>query len=203
MTTTWNPSDQTGGTLSNSNLTYAQGAGGGTTVQVRSTTANVSGKYYIEVTVGAVGGVSYWGPSLADAGVALASSQLITWGANGDVYYKLGIGGQTSKGTIATYTTGDVLCLAFDLAGNFYGRKNGGNWNNSGTCNPTTGAGALTFTPTSSMRLMQGINVNGGATANFTLNAGATSFAYAIPSGFSSWGAPAAVSATNGLWFHH
>ena len=65
-------------------------------------------------------------------------------------------------------------------------RRNNGTWNNGGSADPATGVGGIDVSS-----LFTGVaaypSVFLGATSlNFTLNVGATAFAYAIPSGFTA-----------------
>lgn len=63
-------------------------------------------------------------------------------------------------------------------------RQNNGNWNNSGTANPTTNTGGYPLTGLQSAMIPFGIADNNGITFNF----GASSFAHTVPSGFvSGW----------------
>ena len=90
----------------------------------------------------------------------------------------------------------DVLCVAVDLTASLiWFRKNGGNWNNSGTANPATGTGGYAYLA----------NWPGGTIANRglspyaflfttndqqTLNFGDSTFAQTPPSGFGNWTVP-------------
>lgn len=197
--THWNPLDQTsgqGGSLSNFNLTYTQGAAQGVTTFVRSLDLQVGGKYYIEIFINAIGGMTFSGFSLADASVALGSSQKLAISVNGSIFNNTG-----GPSTIQNITTGQTWGLAIDLAGNCWARTNLGNWNNSGTANPATGVGAITFAPLAKTKLMCDINNNSfGSIAQLTLNAGSSAFTNTPPSGFIA-GWPSQASA-DGMLFN-
>jgi hypothetical protein len=85
----------------------------------------------------------------------------------------------------------DIVCVAVDRSNNnIWFRKNGGNWNNSGTANPATNTGGFSLTAVAAI----GVPVFAVATSsNFTAptitaNFGASAFSFAIPSGFQAWG---------------
>lgn len=181
--------------MSNANLTYTQGAGQGVTTFVRSADAYAAGKYYIEIFINAVGGMTFSGFSTADASLALGSSQKLAVCVNGSIF-----GNSGGPSTIQSITTGQTWGLAIDLAGNFWARTNTGNWNNSGTANPATGVGPITFVPVALTKLMCNLNVNSGAQAQLTLNAGSNAFTNTPPAGFTP-GWPS-LGAGNGMFFN-
>jgi hypothetical protein len=86
-------------------------------------------------------------------------------------------------GTIATFTTGDVLSIAIDFPNRlFWGKVNSGDWNNSGTANPATGTGGIGMTGFSdgTIYAAAALNNNGDiGAANFS--------ATGMPSGFAQW----------------
>jgi len=82
---------------------------------------------------------------------------------------------------------GNVICVAIDLtAQTIWMRVNGGNWNLSGTADPATGVGGVSFAGINAGPYFPAISSsdNGSiATANF----GATAYAQTAPSGFGNW----------------
>jgi hypothetical protein len=67
-------------------------------------------------------------------------------------------------------------------------RKNGGNWNGSGTANPATGVGGNSFSYLTGGPFFIAANLNvGAASYALTLNAGGTAYAFAAPAGFGNW----------------
>jgi hypothetical protein len=91
--------------------------------------------------------------------------------------------------TLGVFAVNDVLGVAVDFDAHLvWFRRNNGNWNNSGTANPATGVGGLTF---SSASYPAGPAVNFAGTPalgdSYTINLGATSYANAAPSGFGNW----------------
>jgi hypothetical protein len=89
---------------------------------------------------------------------------------------------------VGALTAGDVVCLAIDHPNQrLWFRKNGGNWNNSGTANPATNIGGFNisavFTATNTFALVTFASTGLNHTANF----GAATFAQTMPSGFSAW----------------
>jgi len=192
---TWSsaPADKdTGIVLSNGNLTVGStvGSAGG----VRATRGGASGgKYYYEVSfLGTTSG------SNTGCGIITASNSITSWAAagtgglinlnfsSGQIYYAGSPTGVTLGSLFASHT----ICNAIDLVNNrFWARIDAGNWNGSGTANPATNTGGIDISsifagvaayPAASMQAA----VNPCSTANF----GATSFAFTMPSGFSSFG---------------
>jgi hypothetical protein len=168
---TWNPLDKNNGSgvLSNGNLDATDTNSSGTSTGVRSTLGGASGKWYFEATLtsgsNAMVGVSNLNAPLASAG----------WGSlNAWTYYqttgnKYGNGSDGAYG--ATYTTNDVIGVAFDSdAGTITFYKNGAS---QGTA--FTGLTGKTLAPYFG---------TASGTSGFTLNAGQRPFAYTAPSGF-------------------
>ena len=164
---TLNPLANGGNTLSNGNL-QAVGAVDKTTL---ATIGMSSGKWYCEVTVDNVGGSCLVG--IAKGGVVLS-----TWIGSSPEGWAYGMNGlkyTNNNGGISygnTYTTGDVIGIAFDAdAGSLYFYKNG-TVQNSGTAaftGLTSGPYFFAF---------------GSNAPSFTWNFGQRPFAYTAPSGF-------------------
>lgn len=199
--TTWNPSDLSGVTLSNGNLTV--NASGGGYSGVRSiyqipASAKVYFEYRCDARITSLG--SYIGAAVA--GTILAKDQssqpntffvqtqgLILWGNGGSTGYTLG-----------NINVGDVLCIAIDLsAANGYGyaRLNaGGTWNYGNTPGPGAGAGVyIGYQLPNLCACFEGYAASGD---QYTANFGASPFVGAVPPGFqpglgTGLGLPAAV----------
>ena len=185
-TTTWNPADKSASTtLSNGNLTATND--GASTGGFRSIASASSGKKYWEITAA--------GATVADAAVGVANAShsvdasfdggtnsLGWYGTDGKVYLN-----EVDIGSYVTFASGDVLCLAFDLTAELmWFRKGAGNWNNSASANPATGAEGLDVSGLSAgPYFAYGFLKN--ADDAFTANFGATSYAQTAPSGFSNW----------------
>ncbi len=177
---TWNPSDKDAGiTLSGGNLTTT-GSGGA------RTTASVStGKAYWEILCNQISGEnSVSGPGYTDAATSFATSR-----SNGIINCVFLPNGNINNGSGATvgagFANGDTLCVAVDFgAKKSWFRKNGGNWNNSGSNDPTTGVGGVSFGNTGPYFAL--VNGSDGSTS-YTANFGASSFSFTMPSGFTSW----------------
>lgn len=176
--TTWNPSDKSASiTLSNGNLTAT---GTSSTGGVRAVQSRSSGLYYWEVTinVGAGGSCSLGAIGTADSltGISPASGWNLR-GGNGTLVTPAG-----NVGTAGSYTTGDVIMFAVDLASKLVYIGKNGSWLASTDPNAQTG----------------GINYGGSSatlkpwyapeanTAQATANFGATPFAYPVPAGFTA-----------------
>jgi hypothetical protein len=101
-----------------------------------------------------------------------------------------GVGGAVTISTVATWAANDDLCFAIDLdAALLWIRTNAGNWNNSGTANPSTGVGGIAvpmlFSGGANGLVFPGCNL--GNTSKSTMRLLAADFARAIPSGFAAW----------------
>lgn len=171
-------------TLSNGNLTAA---GGGTSPrpQVIGHAGATSGKKFFSI-------VSTGTPTV-NQGVGVAASGFVpgTDGESGTKAANLAGDGNT-YGNNSTLSTGigawvlnDVIDVAVDIGAKLlWVRKNGGDWNNSGTANPATGVGGSNISYLSGTFYPLDIPwPNTTHTANF----GATAYTYAAPSGFSNW----------------
>jgi hypothetical protein len=173
-------------TISNGNLTATtNGANYGL---ARSLISESSGKYCIEVTATTVSAVN------DQIGIINASEALtgvyLGEDANGLGYFETGpvaINGVTI-GTAAAFTMGSVIDQCVDFGAQLYwARVNGGNWNNSGSANPATGAGGFSTASLNAGPYYVAVGFEFVAsdtiTANFT-----SSPTYAYPSGFTNWG---------------
>lgn len=177
-------------TLSNGNLTvtsHSQYSG------VRSNRSYNSNKYHFEWTINSVNGT---GSTPTSIGLVTASAVLATFFylGNNPGAGELGvpIGGNvalngTNIGTVSTYTTGDIAVFDVDYTAQlfWFSRIRTGTqglYNNSGTANPATGVGGLSFSALGSGKLFLGWR--GITNDSATLNVGGTSFAGALPTGF-------------------
>jgi hypothetical protein len=197
--TTWNPADKSANiTLSNGNLSISTT----TTVDsgVRSTTSITTGaKVYFEITWFITSSGADTSCGIATSAAVLGSMGSTTLGGlfvypAGSVYFN----GASQPFAIPAPGSGGIYCLAIDLVNSrAWVRLNNGNWNNSGTANPTTNVG--------------GVDISGLFPANAafvamttqqvlsplaTVNFGASSFSYTVPSGFAAWNF---VAVTNAL----
>ena len=78
-----------------------------------------------------------------------------------------------------TYVSpGDVICIAVDVTGKFYARKNNEPWN-GGSGDPVAGTGGYPFTPSGNIYAAVGI-MNDTWTTRFN----SSSWTYAAPSGY-------------------
>jgi len=193
-TTTWNPSDKTTGmVLSNSNLTaYAGGTGGNK--GVRSTASRTSGKLYFEIKVDTNNSSGAW--SGVTVGTAFAPDVVTgdaTHGA-GVIWVTGNTNSYTTSGTSlgALAASNDILCFAIDIGGQLiWFRKNGGNWNGSGTANPATGIGGISLASlisTWGSGTFYAFTSTAQGFEQSTANFGWAAFSFAVPSGFVAWG---------------
>jgi hypothetical protein len=173
-------------TLSNGNLT-ATHSNTSTNSGAVSTAMKGTGKRYFEATFTTT-------PSAGDGiGILLSSgtfTDMISVGSNtsvqfagsGGIIYSNGGSSGMSTGAIAN---GDKISAAIDLDNRRgWFRRNGGNWNGSGTANPATNTGGFTI-QSGSFAPAVGFTT-GGSGNSVTLNLGATAFTYTVPAGFTS-----------------
>jgi hypothetical protein len=86
---------------------------------------------------------------------------------------------------------GHVICIAVDVGAQlFWARIDGGNWNASGTANPATGAGGISFSYMNASNPVAPAFVASDAAFSGTANFGATSYAQTPPTGFGNWATP-------------
>jgi hypothetical protein len=178
---TLNPLDKGSSvTLTNGNLDVSTAS---TWNSVRATFGITSGKWYWEYTMTAAG---YTMVGIGTRVIDLAG--YIGQSSAGYAYYSLN-GNKWNSGTAAAYgnsfTTNDVIGVAFDAdSGKIWFSKNG-TWQASG--DPAAGTNAA-YSSISSATYFPTISQDNSlpATTGGSLNAGSRPFAYAAPSGFKS-----------------
>ena len=141
-TTNWctlNPNDSFQQTVSNGNL-VSSNTNNVTTPGIRASMAMPSGKWYWEITCGVFTSASTWMIGVADTyeKISIAnytsSGSYLYYSGNGDKY-----NGSSHSSYGATYTTGDVIGVAYDADnGKIWFAKNN-TWQNSG--DPAAGTG--------------------------------------------------------------
>jgi hypothetical protein len=180
--TTWNPSDKSANIgLTGGNLT-ATSTGAGA---VRATNF-ISGTDKVFFSVTYDGNQSAIGVGDSTASLSTQPGSDTTHSiayrpqtASGDVYYN-----GSSVATIGQATAGDVIYCCIDFAnGKIWFARNNGNYNNSGTANPATNTGGITISVTGNLYPLWYAAATGTAT---TANFGATTFARAAPSGYTT-----------------
>lgn len=194
---TWDSGYQTGITLSGL-IATATAAGG-----VRAISGQASGKYYFEITINTLSGLTSIGllPSSVpnnSSGTGLQTTGYAGLRVGNNQTYINGTLVGTSLGTAAA---GTVVCLAVDFDNQRIWCRYGaaGNWNGSASNSPTvpsTGASFAAFAHigVSLLPFVAFSGAGGKVTANF----GDTAFTGAVPAGFTS-GVPTG-GATNALF---
>lgn len=185
----WNPADKSANVTLTGGLTVAPTTT--TSCGVRGLYSATTGKLYFEVTwTNTPSGSSH------TAGLQKGSTALNLMDTGGAVCRTdFGViwinGGNTgiSISSFSGFASGDVMCVAADLDNErIWFRRNGGQWNGSGTANPATNTGGLdisaVFAATPAFPEVSFISSTAvQAVANF----GATAFAFTKPSGFTGW----------------
>jgi hypothetical protein len=166
-------------TLSNGNLDYLTTSAGSLYRSAFSTIGMSSGKWYFEATAGTFGGDFMLGLSKTLNNDTYIGSGAQSWAYEAVVPAKVNNGSFVSTG-YSTYTTGDVISVAFDADnGRIFFAKNG-TWQESG--NPATGANPA-YTGLTSGPYFFGCSTGPNGTWQ-GLNFGQRAFAYTAPSGF-------------------
>ena len=163
---TWNPLDRTAATYTNGNLEVSSTSSAAPYNMTTTIQLPTSGKWYCEVT--ALKGAN---SPLIGIGNNRPTDQVIGYRSNA-TYISAGVTGVSSSGTPATWTTGDIIGIAYDAdAGTLSFYKNGSAQSGGFTSIPATGYCVTVRADSASG--------DGG-----TLNAGQRPFAYTAPSGF-------------------
>ena len=208
MATTWNPSDKDAAiTLSNGNLTAAQGGASSAWRSVRATDSHTPGKYFFEVkldvqsTNGAMAGLATSGASLTNFPGSGATG--VGW------QFALGSGGSWYNGS-QTFGVTDVLSvgqtgiIAWDGTSWWTYAPTAARWNGSSSNSPVSNVGGLsTHSLTPLFPMFSGFRNSGAANDQVTANFGATAFVNTsitnalVSGGFTPWGGVAAVGSSN------
>lgn len=170
-------------TLTNGGLTAK--ATSSTADYARSEDTKDSGKFYLEFKFDSSAGLGTTAVGLAPVSRVYsgATPQLgLVVGGNGSVYANSAAITAAALGAVAT---NDVICCAVDfgLRAVWFRKGAAGNWNNSATANPATGAGGLFW---STMAFLAPYVQFGNTTDQVTLNSGDTAFTGTVPTGFTS-----------------
>lgn len=187
--TTLDPFNKTSGiTLSNGLLTATGSVD--TASQVRSVGSASTGKKYCEVNLvnaasAAVGLVTdAW--VLGHAFLGNTPAAALGFWFFGDAYINNAV---VLSGVGAL--TGATRSMAFDFDAKLaWTRTDGGNWNNSGTANPATGVGGLSFAALGNGPFYVAGEFN-AANSQGVFNFGKTAYSYAAPAGFGNFQNPA------------
>jgi hypothetical protein len=165
----------------------------------RSNTFKLAGKWYFELHTYNVGGAT------TGFGIAKTSADLTKEGGDDtnsividiqgtapQVRYNAGLQGSPVGTPYANVTY--AFAVDFD-AGLFWGRNLGSGtqyWNGSSSADPATATGGITFSASGANWCMFTTFSNNGDST--TMNAGATVFSGAVPTGFTAWNAGTATS---------
>lgn len=199
---TFDPSHAFQIAFTNSNLTVANTSATAAYGNTKSTTSHTTGKYYIEALIAADDGASNMMIGVCNG----------TWTAGSGAGHAIGSAGNNSIGlsdsgawyinavptallTAFTTQAGHIICMAVDLDhGKIWWRLDGvGYWNANATYDPGTNTGGIDFsalgTPGSTAIFVAAECET--SSEKWTVNFGATSYAYAAPSGtngtFGAW----------------
>lgn len=191
--TTWNPADESNVTLSGSNLvaTTSSAVGG-----VRTNTSYSSGNYCGQITATTI--TMNWTAGIANSSFNLAGAvdlggdingiglDMNSAGAPQAIYFN-----NISQSTGSTQSTnGDAVMICANFTSQLFWvssavmRTATTPWNNSGTANPGTGVGGISFAGLTCPCFLIFQDEDAGGVA--TLQAAPT-FALSLPTGFSAW----------------
>jgi hypothetical protein len=192
--TTFDPTTASGGIdFQSENLTVVNQGAFGEVVGAKSTSAHNSGKLYAEFNTFLANGQS-------GVGVGNAAATFANWGVPAGVpgpaldgagivqNFTIWVNGveQTNSSPAPTNLENNIG-VAIDFVNNLiWFRTNGGYWNGISGANPATATDGYDISGITGTALnLYAVLV--GAEDKATLNAGATTFAYAAPSGFTAW----------------
>jgi hypothetical protein len=206
VTETWNPSQiNSNCVLSNGNLTATFGGVAQTYSAGFGTRGVTTGKFYWETTLVGTSIAS----TDASVGIGNTSSSTATWLGNlADTvgYYSGAIwNNNAAQLTLATYTSGAVICHALDLVNKKYWVRVGvaGNWNNDAIANqnPATNTGGFAIpAAVTAQPVVPAFNLFSNTMPDSVVGAFAqSSWAAAAPSGFG----PLVVSASGPYMADH
>jgi SPRY domain len=185
---TWNPSDKSANiALSNGNLTATPS--GASVTSVRGFVPQAS-KFYFEVTCSTnVTGGSGIGiaSSTANLGMIWTNCLQAAFVSPSSTTGNIFVNSTTAVANLGGFAVNDIVCVAADLTNKrIWFRKNGGNWNNSGTANPATNVGGIDISVVfASVPAYPLATFAASVVLSRTANFGASAFAQTIPSGFS------------------
>ena len=168
---------------------------------IRAADGRSSGKYYWEVTANVL--TNAGAPSWGYVGIRAAGSVLlhdtmlaaISWYTGVPHHNTIWVGTTFTDVVIGTVADGQKFGIAVDFdAKLFWARSDNGQWNGSGTANPATGTGGISFAtlnPGPYYPSFDGDQPGQKVTANF----GQSAFNFLVPAGFTA-GFPALSSPT-------
>jgi hypothetical protein len=164
---------------------------------VRSSTSQFATKVYFETTVNVAAAVGQVGAGIDNNAENLTGpagqAGSVCWCGDGSVNYN----GNLAVYRASTFAVGDVLGVAVDLQ-NFliWFRDNGGNWNASGSANPSTATGGFSIAAVTGLVFALAQLSQGGdeMTADFS-----GPFAFSIPAGFQAWSPTPAATGIVGV----
>ena len=167
-------------TVSNDGLTATHSSSG--VGSVISTEFFSTGKFYFEVVLQtSTTNADSVGVIKSASAVTTANITGVSLGSGSALIYSNGVNTGISLGVSAV---GDRYDMAIDLtARQGWIRRNGGNWNGSGTANPATNVGGVTIAATVTFAPYAAFNAGANSNA-MTANFGASAFSGAVPSGF-------------------
>lgn len=193
--TTFNPSDQLNMTFTNGNLTIGMPLSGGSNGGARSVSSKSTGKFYYEAVYASANAP---GGNTIGVGISTAS-----FNPGGTGYHNIAVlntdGNIIVDGSVIV-SSGMLIAnntrvgVAIDVGGKLiWLTVDGTHWNStsSGTNNPGTGVGGVSFSGLGAPFFVFGSIVGTvSGIRTWTGNFGATAFTYSVPSGYTSgWSA--------------
>ena len=185
MTTIWNASDESGVSLSNANLTMTVTGGFGSGVRSTSGPAAQTGLVYFEFQSLSISN------SFNDCfGIATSSAAFSSGNGNGPGNVSVSGNGNIDGGSpnIGALSSGHTVCVAIDFdVMLIWFRLDGGNWNGSGTADPTLDKGGVDCSSITGTVFIFAEGFTAGDSATLALTSGSWSFT--PPTGAREWDA--------------
>ena len=188
-------------TMSGGNLTATRGVP--SPAAARSRDYKGAGRYYMEFTPTSWGGS---GDCVGLVGANGTTANIVSNGSNGVYVYRSGgavwVNNAASAVSLGTISNGQRIDVAVDLSlRRIWFRKDGGNWNNSGTADPATDAEGLDFNPIALSPCIGLGGTSSNSAHNVTANLGGSSFGGTPPAGFvSGWPVQGALAEAEHMW---
>jgi hypothetical protein len=181
----WNINDKFNITLSNSDKTASVT---GTLAGVRSTKTRLNGAaglFYAELVAGATPPAYLGLAALSSSLTGVNNSFFVDTGSGGIYYVAQGQIGSVGSAVVAN----DVVCVVWNTGTEqVWFRKNGGNWNDSGSANPALGIGGISVSqaPAENHALWMSTGSSGNV-GSATIRTKIADFTYTAPAGAQSW----------------
>jgi hypothetical protein len=188
--TTWSVTNKAAGvTLTSNNLvaTADNVAAGDFGVGLANKNITTGNLIYLELVAGTYGSNTQYGVGVGNASITINPSDWLGFDSNSLGFFADGrVICSSTLTTLTGYSPADVVCLAIDFThGTIWRRINSGQWNDSGTADPSTNTGGISTTVTGDLYPAYGLHNNGSIADQVTMR---STPSFTVPSGFTYYG---------------